>query len=173
MRCWMPWMRMPAKPFSTSSPRICNTPASFTLAGPTPTAISSRAFCTWSRIPRCAGCARPRRRSPPDYRGHGAVRRVKLGRRGVRRLRHQEALLEIASRQRHGQKKSLHLVAAAPAEPLQLNPALDALGRDRDVEALAQRQDRVRDRRIARRTIQIVNKILVDLDAIGRESGDI
>ena len=85
----------------------------------------------------------------------------------------QEPAFQVGRGQRPRQQKSLCLVTAALAQPFQLTGPLDALGRHRDVEAFAEREDCACDGRIARRTLDIVHERLVDLDAVRREAGDV
>src|SRR6267154_74300 len=54
-------------------------------------------------------------------------------------------ILQVLSRQGPRQQETLHLVAAARAQPLQLPGTLNSLCRDDQIETLAQRKDCVGD----------------------------
>ncbi len=60
-------------------------------------------------------------------------------------------------------------MAAARTQPLELACALDAFRRHGEIEAARKRQDRFRDRGVARGAVDVTHEGLVDLDAVGRE----
>ena len=74
---------------------------------------------------------------------------------------------------RRAEQKTLHLVAAFGAQPVELVHGLHAFGRRGDVEAAAEAGDRAHDRHAVGALRQILDERAVDLDLVERKAAEI
>src|SRR5665647_2063292 len=75
----------------------------------------------------------------------------------------------VRNRQRPTGQITLHLVAAFPHQGRVLGVSFDAFGQDRNVEAVAETDDRTNNRHGMAAVFQVANKSAVNLDLIERE----
>src|ERR1700692_732653 len=144
-------MWMHAGEFWISSQRIWRTPASFISAVPTLAIPCSRAFCTLSRIRRCADSKQPLRSSPLD---DGEAPRLQFA--GIDRCAGPlQQIAKGACRHRRDHQESLNGVARLGLKKLELRLGRDALGHDLEIKAGAERYDGPDDRRIVRVVVDI------------------
>src|SRR3984957_6664256 len=96
----------------------------------------------------------------------------------LRRLRSASAefeqqLLDLGGRLGRAEQKTLHLVAAFGAQPVELADGFDAFGRGGDVEAAAETGNRPHDRQAIGTVGDILHERAVDLDLVERKTAEI
>ena len=84
-----------------------------------------------------------------------------------------EQPLEARRVERRAVVMALPLLAAERAQPLELGGGLDALGRDREAEAVRHCRDRLHDLRVRGMRIELAQERAVDLQLVDRQAAQV